>query len=1268
MAKRNAGGGSGDLNYDIFVDLSTRGAAQSEQEISDWTAALDKALKAGQITQKQAEQVSKAIVSAARSFRAGAKDVGDYADSFNPLVKQLQEFKKAYKANVQDTVGKGVKLPSNFDGDITGLSRGELEDIIKVSDAMNANLVSAARQRIKASDETGRAIESNERRTQAALRQTLQVQLDLAKAREGRADKAIGGQWDAEFKNAEAEAKARARGVQEEVTATKRYSDALDARLKAEQALNRERKQRDRSAAKQAFEEESRAAQQATRSVEEYHASLESQRYANYDIARTLFTVSAAIVATGTAAVVAFADWESGMAGVERTSGLAGDSLASLEQELIGLADTLPISTQEILDMATRAGQLGVAAEDIDEFTATMAKLIAISDTLEASTGVESIARLGNLTGTRDWEGLASSIALVGVNSAATDAQIVKTAQEVAQAGAAANFAADDVIGLAAAFASLGVPPERARSVLQDLIAVMNNGLAGANDSIQQTADLMGIAAGEAANLWQTDPAQFLQNLIPTLATVDNLTVTLSDLGLEGKRAQPVFAALTKDYINSANGASVLNNALSDSRKGFEEQTEVNRQFSIVLQTLASQWQLFINSVVTLGAKLGEAIAPEVSALLDNLTRALQGFRDFLGTEAGQTVSDIAFRLAAVVATFAALRGAIALATATTIAFKVAMSGVAGAGIISSMRNLGLAIGFVDAASGKATFSVATLRAGLIALGRATVILALIQGAAELIFNFGGAINAMRQPIHFFIDAFYAIRNAIVGAGQTLAQFIGMLPGAGVFKDWGVGLSDFQKTLAQNDKKVHKQLDSWIDSFQATDKAVKSLSGNGSMGIGVWNEYTESLEGADDATSGLGGSSGAAQKQIRTLVDYANDLSSVWSRAFEIRFSGQSTLDAVTSGFMAIAEATAEAERNITTLKADILGLQSDIRIQEYFLSIAVEYKDAKRAEAITANLAKLNADLATKNEALEDAQAGQNKSLVGNTKAAIANRATITQLVTQYQAHLQALAASGMEQGQLAAATAQLRADFVAQATQLGYNSSELEIYAAAFDDVALAIAAVPRNITVTANVNPAIQALNELEARAAQVGASLGGALGGGLGAGNDAVERALKRRANLMQLNAALANAMMETVEAAASGNRLGTAYWNAVASVLRNNIITGNYAEGGYTGAGGKYEAAGIVHKGEYVIPKKYVNQSTGLPHADALGRLTRGSTSPRGYANGGTVRSGMGAEVALTAGTIQAIAHAVQPYLVLDGKLVGQSASNQYARETVRGNY
>ena len=52
-------------------------------------------------------------------------------------------------------------------------------------------------------------------------------------------------------------------------------------------------------------------------------------------------------------------------------------------------------------------------------------------------------------------------------------------------------------------------------------------------------------------------------------------------------------------------------------------------------------------------------------------------------------------------------------------------------------------------------------------------------------------------------------------------------------------------------------------------------------------------------------------------------------------------------------------------------------------------------------------------------------------------------------------------------------------------------------------------------------------------------------------------------------------------------------NVLAELLSQQ---GWYADGGYTGAGGKDEVAGIVHKGEYVLPQEMVDQTTGTPKA------------------------------------------------------------------------
>lgn len=81
-------------------------------------------------------------------------------------------------------------------------------------------------------------------------------------------------------------------------------------------------------------------------------------------------------------------------------------------------------------------------------------------------------------------------------------------------------------------------------------------------------------------------------------------------------------------------------------------------------------------------------------------------------------------------------------------------------------------------------------------------------------------------------------------------------------------------------------------------------------------------------------------------------------------------------------------------------------------------------------------------------------------------------------------------------------------------------------------------------------------------------------------------------------------------------IGTAF--AAAAVLQGlaNIAKINgieFAEGGWTGPGRKWDVAGVVHADEYVVPKHVLNNPVGAHHVDALERMR---LAP--YADGGVV--------------------------------------------------
>jgi TP901 family phage tail tape measure protein len=76
--------------------------------------------------------------------------------------------------------------------------------------------------------------------------------------------------------------------------------------------------------------------------------------------------------------------------------------------------------------------------------------------------------------------------------------------------------------------------------------------------------------------------------------------------------------------------------------------------------------------------------------------------------------------------------------------------------------------------------------------------------------------------------------------------------------------------------------------------------------------------------------------------------------------------------------------------------------------------------------------------------------------------------------------------------------------------------------------------------------------------------------------------------------------------------------------------GGYSEGGYTGPGGRYEVAGVVHKGEYVVPQPEMNNPKVIDAVSTIEAIRRQRTSanplpqnPGEYAEGGYVTSPAG---------------------------------------------
>lgn len=935
-------------------------------------------------------------------------------------------------------------------------------------------------------------------------------------------------------------------------------------------------------------------------------SSLPKLRYALYDVATTYSVISGATLAFGGAALKAGADFESAFTNVERTSSAPAGALKGLKEDLVDLSTQIPLAFGEVAQIATLGNQLGVADTAIVQFTQDTAKFATVTG-MTAEASANAFGSLGQLLhiGADDYNRLGSAIALVGRKSVATEPEIVAMTQRLAASATKAGFTTQEVVALSGALASLRVAPERAQGVMEVYFNRLNTALAQGGEKLDAFAYYAQMSTDEVRELVATDPNKFFGELASGLASLDSVgqTNALAQLGLDGIRAGEVFGRFSGNL-------AVFNQALADSNQGFAEGTELNRQYALTLDDLNTQLTLLWNALTALAATGSEELVPGLAGAVAALVELVNGARAFIQTDFGGSVAQIVIALGIAVGLFFAYQAAVALATASTFALMTAQEGLAASnrkvGIIGFIRELGTLVGLQGrAAAGNvavgATAEVAATRLqragqgamflwrGLLAIGRATIVIALLQGLMELLFNTNEAIHFVADSVQGMVNAF---ATGFSIAGRAVSQFLG--PVGALLQALGA--------LLKVD--IGQITDGWRD-FADTNFPKEEVEGytvSADIAADTTDDLSSSFDGLGSSADDAGGAVEDAAEEVRTLIDYANDLSQVFDRTFQLQFGNQQGQDAVDSTIndmvkeqedakQAIVDAYAEMAEAVKKYKVEMAGLTADKKIKEYWLKVAKEYGDSLRQGELQADIAEITGKQADASKKLGDAEKKKNETvaaaydvlnpkLTGNTQAAIDNRAAILALVQQMDAELAQMAANGASQDELKAKAEEYKKKLIQLGIQLGYSTDDLKIYTDHFDYLKTAIDKVPKNITIKTNINPALQALAELEAKTKAVVNKNYGSINVPVYSSFD--EGGVRKSGRASAIEAAIERWKITLKNAIASGadNQAQRAIDNI--NSLSNQLASGQYKKGGWTGGGNPNTEAGVVHKREFVL--------------------------------------------------------------------------------------
>jgi hypothetical protein len=188
---------------------------------------------------------------------------------------------------------------------------------------------------------------------------------------------------------------------------------------------------------------------------------------------------------------------------VRKTMDGTDEQLDRVALSIRKVATELPITTRELNNIATVAGQLGIAVEDMDHFVETMA-MVSMATTLTAEGAAIDFARLSNILGEPidQVDELANLAVRLGNNMAAQEPEIMEFAKRIAASGTQIGMTKEEIMALSAALPALGLRAEMGGTAISRIMVEIQDAVSTGSERLETFARTAGMSANEFAAAW----------------------------------------------------------------------------------------------------------------------------------------------------------------------------------------------------------------------------------------------------------------------------------------------------------------------------------------------------------------------------------------------------------------------------------------------------------------------------------------------------------------------------------------------------------------------------------------------------------------------------------------------------------------------------------------------------------------------------------------------------------------------------------------------
>lgn len=316
--------------------------------------------------------------------------------------------------------------------------------------------------------------------------------------------------------------------------------------------------------------------------------------------------------------------FESSFADVIKTVDGTEEQMAQLKDDILTMSTRLPFSAEQISEIASLGGQLGVATEDISMFTEVMLGLGSATN-LTADDAATMIAQFSNITGLKPdlYEAFASALVHLGNNSATTERNIMEMSQRIASTGAVVGLSETDILGLSTALSSVGISAEAGGTSMSKLMSNISSALSSGGKELEKYAKIAGMSSEEFKKLGDQSMMDALNAFIKGIDDSEDSLKALADADINDVRMRQAILSLANSEKDLAYYTDMASQAFKDNTALAEEVSKKN-------ETSASKNEILKNSFNNLKIAIGEQLQPVMDSFRGKMTEVVGKITDWV--------------------------------------------------------------------------------------------------------------------------------------------------------------------------------------------------------------------------------------------------------------------------------------------------------------------------------------------------------------------------------------------------------------------------------------------------------------------------------------------------------------------------------------------------------------------------------------------------------------------------------------------------------------